>query len=347
MRLFIPTTFTTFMSLLIARRGWYRQDPLGHNLIAFKTGDLFYPQFMDWWDTTLTMSNPFGNADIRALFVQPYGSGLWTIPVEYRGSFVVFLTLLCLSKVTNTARTLLLGSVVGYTMWMLHWNLSLFFMGTLLADLGFAFAARAGRSLDTSTHQPGILDCICKFFDTIPSLPYLNSARKSLLIAIPTKLTFLLGIYFLCYPDEQAAQTPGYITLVQHTPKTYTDSGMGDKYWLALGAFLLIGSVTCSLTLQKPFTTPLVQYLARISYALYFVHPLFLHSIGMKMLYRVLEAPADWSPSGEGEVPGGEKWTPTGWVYGGRFCKRESCVRWVVCASRTGFGGMWMLGRWG
>jgi peptidoglycan/LPS O-acetylase OafA/YrhL len=74
MRLFIPTTFTTFIALLFARQGWYRQDPLGHNLLPWRMGEFFYPQFLDWWKVRVAMSNPFGNVNIGALFAQPYGS---------------------------------------------------------------------------------------------------------------------------------------------------------------------------------------------------------------------------------------------------------------------------------
>jgi peptidoglycan/LPS O-acetylase OafA/YrhL len=309
MRLFIPTTITTFIALLFAQQGWYRQDPLGHNLVPGRMGEEFYGQFMDWWRTTIGMSNPFGNVNIHSLFVQPYGSQLWTIPVEYRGSFVVFLTLLCLARVTNTVRIIILGGLISYTMWLVHWDLSLFIMGTFLADLGFAFAARAARSPDASLNQPDILDYISELIDCVSNLPRIPANRKSQLVSVSTKVTFFLGVFLLCYPDEQADKTPGYVTLVQITPKAYQDSGMHDKYWLAMGAFLLIASITSSPTLQKPFNMAFAQYLARISYALYLVHPLFLHTIGMKMLYGILEAPADWVAKGE------EKWEPATWSY--------------------------------
>jgi hypothetical protein len=42
MRLFIPTTFTTFISCLVAHRGWYRQDPLNHNLVIGRLGETYY-----------------------------------------------------------------------------------------------------------------------------------------------------------------------------------------------------------------------------------------------------------------------------------------------------------------
>jgi len=309
MRLFIPTTFTTFISCLVAHTGWYRQDPLGHNLIVGRLGGTYYDQIKDWWRYTIGMSNPFRNVDIRSLFVQPYGSHLWTIPVEYRGSFVVFLTLLCLAKVYSSTRITLLCGIVIYTMWMLHWDISLFLMGTLLADLGFAFAAHNARSSDPNS-QPDFLDHV---FSLLDSIPRLSDSKKNLFTSIATKLTFLLGIFFLCYPDEQADKSPGYMTLAASVPKVYYDSGMIDKYWLCIGSFLLVGSVACSPTLQKPFTTALAQYLARISFALYLVHPIFLHSIGMKMLYRVLEAPEGWT----GQE--GEKYQPTEWVYGTTF----------------------------
>jgi len=330
MRLFIPTTFTTFISCLVAHRGWYRQDPLGHNLIIGRLGETYYDQIKDWWRYTIGMSNPFGNVDIRSLFVQPYGSQLWTIPVEYRGSFVVFLTLLSLAKVHGSTRITLLCGVVIYTMWMLHWDISLFLMGTLLADLGFAFAAHNTRSSDP-TSQPDFLHRISGLIDSIPRFPRLTDGQKSLFISIATKATFLLGIFFLCYPDEQADKSPGYITLVQSVPKVYSDTGMIDKYWLCIGSFLLVGSVACSPTLQRLFTTGLAQYLARISFALYLVHPIFLHSIGMKMLYRVLEAPPGWTAQGD------EKYQPTGWVYGVTFVQAV-----ILCTSLSIWFADWV-----
>src|SRR5580700_5209755 len=70
-------------SLMAASSGLFRSN-IEAPLWSFRS------QIKDWWGYTIGMSNPLGNVDIRSLFVQPYGSQLWTIPVEYRGSFVVF-----------------------------------------------------------------------------------------------------------------------------------------------------------------------------------------------------------------------------------------------------------------
>jgi len=276
MRLFIPTTISTFISLLLSRAGWYRHDPLNHNLIP-QHKDTFFAEFEVWWKYTIAICNPFQVVDGKSMFGHPYDGHLWTIPVEYRGSLVVFLTLLCLAKARSSIRLAILTGLVTFALWKAHWDMSLFLCGTLFADIGFNYAARSDPSFDAPT------DLVSRFSTILTSVP---TTAKSLLRRAAITTAFVLGLHLLCYPDADANKSPGYATIISHTPQSYFDMGKPQKFSLAVGAILTVSAIANSPALQRPFTTAFAQYLGRISYALYMVHGPVLYTVGMMILLK-------------------------------------------------------------
>ncbi|OBT91422.1 hypothetical protein VE01_10534 [Pseudogymnoascus verrucosus] len=272
MRLFIPITGSTFISMLFCRWGWYSQDPMGRNTIPARRGDFWF-QFKDWCHHVVRVSNPLLDVNGRDLYAPPYDGHLWTIPIEYRGSIIVFLALLCVAKLWPWLRLSVLAGMVLYSIWDSHWEVFLFLSGILFCDIHFQAASLSLRDhnlhLDKSHH---------KF------------AKEALLI-----ITSLFALHLVCFPDEHANTTPGYRTLIGLTPRSSSDQGLTQRFWMAIGAFLLVGAINFSTLLQRPFTTPLAQYLGRISFALYIVHGPVLYTLGMKML---LPAVRDWNHGG-------------------------------------------------
>ena len=198
----------------------------------------------------------------------PYDGHLWTIPIEYRGSIIVFLALLCVAKLRPWLRLHVLVGMVFYSIWDSHWEVFLFLSGTLFCDIHFLAA-----SLSFRDHNPP-----CKI------------VKEAVLLTIS-----LFALHLLCFPDEQATTTPGYRTLISLTPRYSSDQGLTQRFWIAIGAFLLVGAMNFSTLLQRPFTTPLAQYLGRISFALYIVHGPVLYTLGMQML---VPAVREWNGGG-------------------------------------------------
>ncbi|RDW58151.1 hypothetical protein BP6252_13562 [Coleophoma cylindrospora] len=304
-RLFLPITISTFISLLIIRKNWYIHDPQYANLLPERKETL-REQFWDWNHHLYLTTNPFQLIDGKNLYGNPYDGHLWTIPIEFRGSIVVFLTLLGLAKTKQVVRLSLMIVLTLYTLYITHWDLFLFLSGMLLCEVDFLRSSSTveGHILPQTRLPP----TVNRFYD-------LTARFKTPLTHLWTLPTFALGVHLLAYPDRQAALTPGYISMTVYlTPSQYepfTNPAMTQRFWLSIGAVLTclalsfsaplsLPSISCfrrspsALTatsstvpsLQRPFTSPFAQYLGKISFALYLVHGPVLYTLGMQILYK-------------------------------------------------------------
>jgi peptidoglycan/LPS O-acetylase OafA/YrhL len=209
------------------------------------------------------MWNPLVNVDGRALYSPPYDGHLWTIPIEYHGSIIVFLALICVAKLRPWFRLSTLICFSAYSLWATHWEIFLFLIVTLLCDVHF---------VRSSLPFPF-------FLAKIPVVARLIAAETALLA------TAAFSGHLLAYPDELASVTPGYHTIVSLTPHSISSANLTQRFWLSVGAAILVAAMDISPLLQAPFTTRVAQYLGRISFALYIVHGPVLYTLGMKMLF--------------------------------------------------------------
>jgi peptidoglycan/LPS O-acetylase OafA/YrhL len=308
MRLYFPTIVCTFINLMICRMGWFRVDVQHHNMVPAPEETLML-QLKHWWAVTIEFINPFGAVGVHHIYGNWYDGHLWTIPIEMRGSIVVFIVLVGLAKVRPGMRLLGLAAISLFALQMTHWDIFLFLTGTFLADVGFAFATRAARSPSTVSSQPDLFDYIWGLAPRFGITDY----HIALVWSISTKVLAAIAVWFLCTPDLAMAESPGYRELFNFTPARYVETGTVDKFWLAQGAVLFIVAVSCSPTLQCPFTTGFAQYLGNISYALYMAHGPVLYTLGMQILLRALgaEGPEGSEPYG----PTAYAWAFTGCIF--------------------------------
>jgi peptidoglycan/LPS O-acetylase OafA/YrhL len=78
-------------------------------------------------------------------------------------------------------------------------------------------------------------------------------------------------------PDEGGAETPGWVYLTSLIPKWWGDE---HRYWQSVGAVIFVLAVGRSACWQRFFNLAAVQYLGRISYAVYLMHGPVLHTLG-------------------------------------------------------------------
>jgi len=91
-------------------------------------------------------------------------------------------------------------------------------------------------------------------------------------------LFFVLGLFLMSYPEEDGDQSPGYIWLHSLIPKQY--ERQQSRFWPMFGAILYLGSINNLKNLTWLYNTPVVQYLGQISFGLYLVHGLVIHTFG-------------------------------------------------------------------
>ncbi|CEJ91359.1 hypothetical protein VHEMI07078 [[Torrubiella] hemipterigena] len=195
-------------------------------------------QFTDWCRFVVDeLTNPW---DWRvADYV--YDSHLWTIPIEFRASLVLFLVLTCISRIRRLYRLAISAALGLYCMWCGKWHMALFMCGMLFADL----AAMNRAPLVTSNRY------WCLVISLVP---------------------LILGLLLLSFPIRNGHKTPGYVLLSRIT--------LNYNIWHTFGAILVFWAFENSLILRRAFDNSFARYLGKISYALYIVHGPILHSLG-------------------------------------------------------------------
>ncbi|KDN72321.1 putative acyltransferase [Colletotrichum sublineola] len=255
-RLFLPTTASTFMVMVMIRLGWLGQPlpTLWEQLIDWKNA-LWKITFSWQWDITQFL---------------PYDVHLWTIPIEFSNSLLLYVTLTGVSRMKTNLRLTSVLTMMAYCLRCGHWAAFEFFGGMVLAEIGLVEEARRERVAAALQNKEEESD---------PAAPSGVSSSGSGSVKTVVIKAFLVGnlifgLFVAGWPDEVNDITPGIALLFRNTMEPYFSMG-GDLVafpWYALGAIQIVAALQQVKVLQNLFITPLAQYLADISYALYLVH---------------------------------------------------------------------------
>ncbi|KAG9566440.1 hypothetical protein KCU71_g1247, partial [Aureobasidium melanogenum] len=273
-RLYLPCVASTFLVILWVRLGLYEMTRDFASNDKLLTGrrehhpwryETLWKQLGVWAVKMWSFFNPFD-------FNMKIGDGaldidghLWTIPVEFRASLVLYLSQLGLSRLRPTLRIPILIGLILYVHQINRWELLLFFSGFLLCELDLrrrSFASTTSSPLSPMSPTPSVL-----------SKTTVTSKLRSTIYY----MTFILGLYFGSQPARDLEHAPGWQTLSTIIPSHINPR---DRYFPNLGAILLIWSTSCHQPLQSIFTHPIVQYLGKISYPLYLMHGAVIHTLG-------------------------------------------------------------------
>jgi peptidoglycan/LPS O-acetylase OafA/YrhL len=186
-----------------------------------------------------------------------YDAHLWTIPVEYRASLMLFLALIGLSRLRSWIRLSALFAVMAFVIRKSRWELLLFYSGMFIAEL----------DLITQSFKPAERS---RSWIKLPSSGSTAYATAYIALAI-------ISLYLMSQPDDFFAETPGWIWLSSLIPEWFSEK---YRYWQVLGSITFVLAVNRLPLLQKPFNTPIVQYFGKISYALYLMHGPVMHVMG-------------------------------------------------------------------
>lgn len=273
LRLYIPSIIGIFLVFLAVRAGVYNYSHVVVNQGQTIQGTneqhpplikSFRRQFWDWYLTVANLINPWD----WGLYYNYYNPHLWTIPVEFRSSIVLFVTILATSRVTSTVRMGLVTCLIWFCMRWGRWEVVHFLFGMIMAELDLKNGTWEQPSAEEkqATH-------------TKPAPHKFRIPGRKWWIAI-----FVFGLYLGSSPNTGYKWTPFYMWLARLTPRTYPEP---HRFPQTLGAVLIVFSVNRSKDIQKLFVNPLSQYLGKISYAFYIVHGPILHSLGYSLMPNV------------------------------------------------------------
>lgn len=280
-RLFLPTAASTLLVVCLLRAGLYEwtRDFADDPAYMRNVRELHYhrlptagAQLADWGRALFGFVHVWG--------WEKFGGStgldlhLWTIPVEFRASMVLFLTLVGTARLRTGARFLALGLVMWFTYRSDRWDMLLFYCGMVLAEWDLIRGAHStpspsvppassssGLSLLGHGHGPGQ-----------PALPRGRRLKTALWIGLS-----VVALYLMSQPDVGHDDTPGWVFLSSLIPAWFSDR---YRYWQCAGSVLFVLSVGRSPAWQRLFNARVVQYLGRISYALYLMHGPVMHTVG-------------------------------------------------------------------
>jgi peptidoglycan/LPS O-acetylase OafA/YrhL len=271
-RLFGPTVIGTFITMLMTNAGYFESGKAVRTDSDTYQGNkeehpvqfaIFYDQCRDWLSTLAMLVRNVWEWNICYNNYDPH---LWTIPLEFRSSMVLFTTLLGLSRLRSAARLLLMSALLYSCLFhWARWEVFLFLAGMMFAELDIISGIFVEQSpLDEKAPRR--------------SNPFIGSVWAGIM---------LLGLFLSSCPTLHAQKAPGYIYLATFMPEDY--GWQIARPIQALGGCLVVWSFMHLPRVQIIFTTSVAQYLGQISYAFYIVHGPILHSFGYNLILTCWE----------------------------------------------------------
>jgi peptidoglycan/LPS O-acetylase OafA/YrhL len=255
-RLYLPPVVLTFCEMIATRFGF--TPPLNFSFVAEPT---LLAQFVDWLKDMHGFINPlytFQKA-MQGIIVHPkYDAVLWTIPIEFWGSFVLYTLLLLLARIpSNRLRMLSVAIYAIFSMQMGSWNIFCFSSGMLIADFNL------GQEES----------------NTVPSLD--RPSRFRLIWTIIFAVSFYAaGFPTLVYDEAKQNPMPGFEVLRAIIPMNLAMEDHSRFIW-SLSGVALLASIS-QLPIKGMFETNFCQYLGKISFSLYLVHEFCLILFGLR-----------------------------------------------------------------
>ena len=278
-RLFLPTAISTLMIIALIRLGAYEwtRDFAYDDLYMRNVQEIHYERL----NSTSEQLSDWGTEMFRFIHIWDWDSfegstaidvHLWTIPVEFRSSMMVFLTLLGMARLTTVMRFVWLGVVMGFVYCSGRWEVLLFYCGMGLAEVDLVRGVGRRESLTgvfNGKEDEGL--------DGEGDLKRNGNGNGGRLGRVFWVGVSVLAMYLMSQPDQGGEETPGWVVLTSLVPSWYQET---YRYWQSIGAVLMVLAVGRSPGWQRFFNSAVVQYFGKISYAIYLMHGPVMHTVG-------------------------------------------------------------------
>jgi peptidoglycan/LPS O-acetylase OafA/YrhL len=255
-RLYLPPIALTFCEMVASR--FSIGPPLNFTFVPEASSAA---QFVDWLAETNRFINPFHNfsrAVQGSTTYTKYDAVIWTLPLEFYGSFVCYILLLLLARLpAHYPRMCTVAAISLLSMLLGSWHFSCFTAGMLLADYNLH------QESATSTSSPGPKHRI--FWTAVLALSFYTAGLP----------TFALS-------DANLKPMPGFETIRSLTPTWLHLEDHARFGWSISGVWLLV-SISQLPRLKALFETSFCQYLGKISFSLYLIHEFCIVLFGLKI----------------------------------------------------------------
>ncbi|KAL2062900.1 hypothetical protein VTL71DRAFT_5972 [Oculimacula yallundae] len=263
-RLYIPCGVNAFIAMIMSYNDMFRPDSLRRHNLPPKL-PTFSAQIKDYIQNQGVLMYPF-NAVEGEPYGPPYNGHQWTIPLEIRGSWVIFGTVLAAAKLTPFWRLIFIIFWDGYLWYMGKWDLFLFVTGVLLSNLDIPKHLVRKNILVAEESLPVEVpriksESLTSVEESSPDTQYHTRAHVisskagkvlspiwRIVRPIVPYIMFILGFYLLSAPHL----TSGLPVLYKFVPGRFQN--IADFYGKKDGAIRCVGAVfiAFSLSLSPP-----------------------------------------------------------------------------------------------
>lgn len=250
--------------------GSWEEHPFIHDNMTYALKN-FTRAYAEW-------ANPFNFGHYHPR----YDPHTFTIPMEFRGSMVVYIFLLGTAALKAKWRLRFAGLLSLYSLFIGRWDIATFMGGALFSEMDI----RRSDPTRASSSDPTL----------VPPVTAAGAIRGRHTGSRPTTAggtvmrwaLIFVALFFLSYPDAGAEWTPGFAYLSTWVPRYYVPLA-GWMFYQSIGALLLLHCVLRSPVLCSILEGRVAQYLGKISFSLYLVHGPVLHSLGFWIMPRLFE----------------------------------------------------------
>ncbi|KAF2097678.1 hypothetical protein NA57DRAFT_40499 [Rhizodiscina lignyota] len=251
LRLYIPVIGTTF--LYMSCWHWF-----GIWTAAGEMKENWWAELWSWYAEFKNYSFVFRTGDDSS-FPYLYNFHVWSIPVEFKGSIIVYTALFAFSRCARNPRIWCELSLIFYFLYVADgWYGAMFMAGMLLCEIDLLAIANE-------------LPRFFSYFESFKELLFLNLFIASL---------YLGGVPSSDWDIQVLEKSPGWAYLSYLKPQAVFDFKWFYLFWAAL---FLVASVPRLPWLKHFFEGRFCQYLGRISFALYLVHGPILWVLGDRL----------------------------------------------------------------
>lgn len=269
-RLFLMPVAVSFAAALMTHWNWYGTSDKGWTGVAAAERrpprpEALSAQLQNWLTNIRHLTNPLSR-DMQRGRPFAYDNNLWTLPVEFDCSLVVFLCQAAFNRLRPRVRMLLVAGLACYAHTYLLWEIFLFLAGMLICDLHFQLdgtvPASTGNSNSNSTAPAAAVALVA------------SGRGRRLLRNAASILALFAALYLLSIPDDDkgGSDTPGYRTLSSMVTDLYRSRNEQDNFWIPPAAVLLVWIIDRTPFLQRPFNSAFAQFVGTVSYSMYLVH---------------------------------------------------------------------------
>ena len=268
-RLFLPCIIDTFVIAVLMQFGALYK-PVPSNWVAMRDWvvGVFYRVCWPWdWDHEMW---------------PPFDGHLWTIPIEFNHSMLLFLAIMCMSRLRLLLRQAFVVAIMVYGIACGRWATLEFFGGMFLAEMHVL------RSMQSEGYTSPKNSRWARAWPTL----------KTVLCV----LALLVGFYIGGWPNFNPDKTWGIAFLNSITPTPFLGGDMPQRLWFALGALLIVWACGELAIVRRMLEGPFAQYCGRVSYAIYIVHGPFLEICQLPII-GLPHIAQKGQPGEEGYVP--------------------------------------------